>query len=213
MSMDDFLDGLTRDLTPVRRRRLADDAALLAGLCGLELALFLAAGMARPDLMAASGQAAFWWKVLSLGLLAGTGLITALRSFDPTVSPRRGLLALLGLFVLALGGGWLLDATLGHGGDLWARLDWRDGLKCFGWVFGLSAPAILLLAWLVRRGAPTQPRGAALAAGVGAAAWGAFVFVFACPHNDPLYVAVWYSLSCGLDALLVRFLLPRLGAW
>jgi len=211
--MDDFLDGLARDLTPVRRRRLAVDAVLLAALCGLELALFLAAGMARPDLLSASGQAVFWWKVLSLGLLAAAGLITALRSFDPTVSPRPGLLVLLGLVVLALGGGWLLDATQGHGGDLWARLNWRDGLRCMGWVFGLSAPAILLLAWLVRRGAPTQPRGAALAAGVGAAAWGGFVFVFACPHDDPLYVAVWYSLSCGLDALSVRSLLPRLSAW
>lgn len=211
--MDDFLDGLARDLTPVRRRRLAVDAALLAALCGLELALFLAGGMARPDLMAASGQAVFWWKLLSLGLLAGAGLITALWSFDPTTSPRPGLLALLGFVVLALGGGWLLDATLGPGSDLWARLDWRDGVRCLGWVFGLSAPTILLLAWLFHRGAPTQPRGTALAAGVGAAAWGAFVFVFACPHNDPLYVAAWYGLSCGLDALLVRVLLPRLGAW
>jgi hypothetical protein len=65
----------------------------------------------------------------------------------------------------------------------------------------------------MRRGAPTDTSGTALAVGVAAAAWGAFVFVFACPHDDPFYIALWYALGCGLVTILARFLLPRLTRW
>jgi hypothetical protein len=66
---------------------------------------------------------------------------------------------------------------------------------------------------LMRRGAPTDTRGTSLLVGLAAAAWGAFVFVFACPFNDPLYIAVWYSVGCGTVTLLSRFVLPRLAHW
>jgi hypothetical protein len=39
------------------------------------------------------------------------------------------------------------------------------------------------------------------------------VFVFACPHDDPLYVAVWYTVGCGLVTLVARLLLPLLTRW
>jgi hypothetical protein len=65
----------------------------------------------------------------------------------------------------------------------------------------------------MRRGAPTDHAGTAFAAGLASATWGAFVFVFACPFDDPLYVAVWYSLSCGAVTLFARLTLPRLTRW
>ena len=49
--------------------------------------------------------------------------------------------------------------------------------------------------------------------GLAAAAWGAFVFVFACPSDDPLYIAVWYSVGCGIVVLSSRLILPRLARW
>jgi hypothetical protein len=52
-----------------------------------------------------------------------------------------------------------------------------------------------------------------LLSGLAAAAWGAFVFVFACPSNDPLYIAVWYSLGCGIVTAISRLVLPRLSRW
>jgi len=52
-----------------------------------------------------------------------------------------------------------------------------------------------------------------LTAGLAAAGWGAFVFAFACPVDDPLYVAVWYSLGCGAVTLLARLVLPHLTRW
>lgn len=211
--MDDFLDSLAGDLAPIRRRSPHLEVLALAGLCGLELALFLAAGLARPNLLAAFGLPMFWWKLISLGGLAVLGFGTALRSFAPEVSPRRGLLLMAMIVAVVLGAGWLFDAVMHEGGDLVALLNWRDGLHCVGFVVGLSVPPVALLAVLMRRAAATHGPESALAIGAGAAAWAAFVFVFACPHDDPLYVAVWYGFGCGLTVLLVRLLLPRLTRW
>ena len=59
---------------------------------------------------------------------------------------------------------------------------------------------------------PTLAR-TSLTAGIAAAAWGAFVFVFACPYDDPLYIVVWYGVGCALVALLSRAVLPWLTRW
>lgn len=77
----------------------------------------------------------------------------------------------------------------------------------------LSIPAAVVLGGLVRRGAPTDRSGTALAAGLSSAAWGAFVFVFACPSDDPLYIAVWYTAGCSIVTLLGRAILMRLSRW
>jgi hypothetical protein len=39
------------------------------------------------------------------------------------------------------------------------------------------------------------------------------VFVFACPFNDPLYIAVWYTVGCGIVTLFSRAILPRIARW
>jgi hypothetical protein len=77
----------------------------------------------------------------------------------------------------------------------------------------LSVPAIIGFGILMRRGAPTDLAGTSLAVGIGAAAWGAFVFVFSCPYDDPLYTAVWFSVGCGLVTAVARLLLPPLMRW
>ena len=40
-----------------------------------------------------------------------------------------------------------------------------------------------------------------------------FVFVFACPFNDSLCIAVWYSPGGGTIVRVSRALLPRLLKW
>ncbi len=65
----------------------------------------------------------------------------------------------------------------------------------------------------MRRGAPTQPTRTAAAAGLAAAGFGAFVFAFHCPHDDPLYVAVWYGGAVLAVTGLARLILPRLTRW
>ncbi|MEJ1976150.1 MAG: DUF1109 domain-containing protein [Acetobacteraceae bacterium] len=213
MPNNDLLDRLVRDLKPVRPRSPVGDALIMAGLCGVELILFLALGAARPDMPMAMGRLSFWWKLSSVGLIALLGGIIAILSFDPTTSPRRGLRWLMAVIVVCLAMGWFIDAARDGMPTLLVRVDWRDGIKCAYHMAVLSLPAIAGLGLLMRRGAPTDTGGTALAVGITAAAWGAFVFVFACPYDDPFYIAIWYTVGCGLVTLLARLLLPLLTRW
>ena len=94
-----------------------------------------------------------------------------------------------------------------------ARLDWRSGLSCMWQMAVLSLPAAAGLGVLMRRAAPTAVAGTALSVGIAAAAWGAFVFVFACPVDDPFYIAVRMPLDRGPVTAAARLLLPPLTRW
>jgi hypothetical protein len=213
MRTDTLIDRLTNELKPVRRRAAWKDALALVVLCAVELGLFLVMGMARSDMPMAMHLPSFWWKLASLGLIGIVSGSVAIMSFDPVRSPRRGLRWIVALIAVCLASGWLLDASRDGLSPLISRLDWRDGLQCLYTMVILSIPAVIGLGLLMRRGAPTDRAGTALAAGLAGAAWGAFVFVFACPFDDPLYVAVWYSLGCGAVTVFARLTLPRLTRW
>jgi hypothetical protein len=213
MPDDPFIGRLVSDLKPVRRRSAKADVLIVAALCVVELIVFLGFGAMRPDMPMAMGAPSFWWKLGSLGLIAVVGGVVAILSFDPATSPRRGLHWLAILIVLCLAVGWVIDAARDDLPSLTARLNWRQGLECVYQMSALSLPAVAGLGLLMRRGAPTDTGGTALAVGIAAAAWGAFVFVLACPSDDPLYIAVWYAVGCGLVVSLARLLLPPLTRW
>ena len=213
MSTESLIAELVADLAPVRRRSMVREGAILALLAAVELGLYLALGNARPDIGTAMTLPSFWWKLGSLGLLSVVGVVTALQSFHPVDSPRRGL-RLLGILVaVSLMTGWLIDGATSPTGGLADRLMWRHGIDCVIAMNTLSIPAIVALGLLMRRGAATEPRGSALAVGTASAAWGAFVFVFNCPHDDPLYIAVWYLVGCGIVAVAGFLILPRIARW
>ncbi len=125
MPNNQLIDRLVGDLKPVRRRSPKIDALLLAALCGLELALYLAMGQARPDMHMAMELPSFWWKLGSMGLIALAGGITAIWSLDPATSPRRGLRLLIIVIALCFATGWLVDAE-------------RDGIPTLATRFGLA---------------------------------------------------------------------------
>ena len=213
MRTDRLVNQLVDDLKPVRRRSAGRDVAVLCLAGVVELALFLGLGGMRPDMPLAMEQPSFWWKLGSLGVIALVGVAVAVLSFNPTASPRRGLRWLVALVAVCLAAGWFIDAARAGLPSLLERLHWRDGLGCVAKMSALSVPAVIGLGLLMRRGAATDAGGTALASGIAAAAWGAFVFVFACPFDDPLYIAVWYAVGCGFVAGFARLVLPRLTRW
>lgn len=213
MSSERLINELVADLRPVRQRSMLREGTLLALLGAVELGLYLILGYARPDIHVAMTLPSFWWKLGSLGLLSLVGAVTALRSFHPVDSPRGGLRLLGALIAGSLVTGWLIDSASASRGGLADRLMWRHGVDCVTAMVTLSIPAIVALGVLMRRGASTEPQRSALAVGTASAAWGAFVFVFNCPHDDPLYVAIWYVVGCGLVALAGRLILPRIARW
>jgi len=211
--MDNFLDGLVADLKPVRPRRPYFEALAIATLCCVELALWLAFNHARPNLLhIAQTTPTFWWKLASFGVIAVLGGGTAISSLNPAASPHRGLVWIAAAIVGYLAAGPFLGGRF-DGLVLVQRLAWRDGFECLEMVVLLSTPVMALLGLFMRNGATTHRASTALACGIAAAAWAAFVWTFACDHDDPLYVAVWYTLACAISATLGRILLPLVSRW
>lgn len=213
MTFDSLVDRLSRDLKPVRARRLSREVCIIGAVCITEMIVFFALGAALPDMPMRMHQPTFWWRLASLGLIATISGVPAILSFSPTYSPRRNLrwiFIIIGIFLVA---GLCISAGRNDAGSLARRIDWTNGIQCAGKMIALSVPPVLGLGVLMRRGAPIDRNGTAFLVGIAGAAWGAFVFVFACPFNDPLYIAVWYSLGCGAVILVSRAILPRLSRW
>jgi len=214
---DPLIDALVADLGAVTQRRWTHEVALLAGLIAIEAALFVSLNALRDDMPRAMASMAFWWKAGSFGLIALIAAAAMLVSLDPATTHARrlsGLWRALGLVApAALALGWLIDAGASGRAALLARLEWQEGLDCLANIGLLSLPLVLALAVLMRRGAPTRPDRTATAAGLAAAGFGAFVFAFHCPHDDPLYVAVWYGGAVLAVTGLARTILPRLVRW
>ena len=213
MRTESLVDRLSKDLRPVRRRNMAREALLLLLLAAVEVAAFLGMGFMRPDMPVAMEAPSFWWKLTSMGLIAILGAGVAILSGDPVRSPRRGLRWILLCIVAVFASGWLIDAAGNGWADLLRRLDWTQGVQCVWQMVVLSIPPAVALGILIRRGAPTDRAGTALAAALSSAAWGAFVFVFACPSDDPLYIAVWYTVGCSIVTILGRAILIRVSRW
>jgi hypothetical protein len=211
MTTERLLDDLAAGLAPVRRQNWLRDAALLLALGAVELALFLWLGMGRHDMPHAMRGAAFWWKVGGTGVIALAASWVAIRSFAPDISPRRGLQGLAALVSATILLGWLTVDH--HPGTMMTRLSWRNGVNCMIVMILLSLPFLGALALFMRKGAACRPGSSALAAGIAAACWGAFVFAFRCRGDDPLYVTVWYLAGCGAATLAARWLLPAAARW
>ena len=225
MTREQLIERLAGELTPVRARTRGRDTAVIGLVCAVELTLFLLlghmgamrdgmAGMAPMPLRAMPVERmSFWWKLVSLGAIAVASGTAALASFRPAGTPRRALPLLAALIACVFAAGWAIDAAAGGGSHLLARLDWHSGVQCTWKMVALSVPPMLGMATLMRRGAATDMAASATVAGLSAACWGAFVFVFACPVNDPFYIAVWYTVGCGIVTLFSRVFLPRIAHW
>jgi hypothetical protein len=208
-STDALILDLSTSLAPVKRRSVAREAALLATFAAVELGAILSAGAMRHDLGLVILSPFMMWKMGSLALLAGVTCTVALRSFAPPATSRRGLMLALGLAAMAIVGGTLVTSAADSSRPLLERLSPVHGMLCATAITVLSLPLMAALAVMMRRAAPVRPKQSALACGLAAATCGALVFTACCPMNDPLYIAVWYSLGVAVVAVAARWLLPR----
>lgn len=209
MSNESLINELAANLAPVQRRSILRETGFIVALGAVELALFLAVGLMRPDMGEAIGSPYMWWKLGSLAVLVGLCCAIAIRSFSPTSSPRRGLTIAAAVAAAAAVVGALIDPGAASGATILDRLAPMEGLVCAACIIVLSLPMLGMLAILMRRGAPTHPEASAIAIGLTAGSWGALVFAFCCRSNDPLYVTTWYLLGGGAVAAAARAMLPR----
>ncbi|MDF0545917.1 DUF1109 domain-containing protein [Sphingobium sp. H39-3-25] len=208
-STDALILDLSADLVPVKRRKVSQEVAVLVALAAAELIAILAVGAMRPDMSRVILSPFMMWKMGSLALLAGLTVTIAIRSFAPPASSRRGLMLVLGLALLAVLGGTFVTSAAESSRPLVDRLMPVHGLLCATAITVLATPIMAALAVLMRRAAPVRPKDSALACGLAASTCGALIFTACCPMNDPLYIAVWYSLGVAAVAMTARWLLPR----
>ena len=211
-SIDDLIDDLAGDLTPVRPRRVARGSMwVAAGWVAGATALLLLFGL-RQDL-AARGMPPL--SMLAFWLTAATGLAatwSALRMGLPGVGRDYG------------GWRWAVGASLslplaalaaciadGHAAMEAARHGF--GLRCLmqGVVSGLGVGAALFF-WL-RAGAPTSPTRAGWVIGIAAGAAGATIVALHCASDDVVHIALWHGAAVLLSAIAGRLILPRFLRW
>jgi hypothetical protein len=209
MSNEALISDLCANLAPVQRRSSMREVALLMVLGAAELALFWGLGFMRHDMGHMIGSPYMVWRLGSLALLFAITCTTAIRSLSPAASSHRGVVIALSLAIIAMIVGAFVDPGMAGRHTLMERLSPLHGVICSLFIVIFSIPMMGIMSVLMRRGAPTHPEKSALAIGLAAGTWGAFVFAFCCPANDALYVAVWYLVGCATVAALARWFLPR----
>ncbi|HET6527102.1 DUF1109 domain-containing protein [Sphingopyxis sp.] len=211
-SIDDLIDELAGDLTPVRPRRVARGSAWVAvGWVAGAAALLLLFGL-REDLavrgMPPLSMLAFW-------LTAATGLAatwSALRMGLPGVGRdysgwRWAVGASLSLPLAALA------ACIADGHAAMEAVRDGFGLRCLmqGVASGFGVGAALFF-WL-KAGAPTSPARAGWVIGIAAGAAGATIVALHCASDDVVHIALWHGAAVLLSAVAGRLILPRFLRW
>jgi len=69
----------------------------------------------------------------------------------------------------------------------------------------LGIPPGLLLAWMVRKGAPVNRVPSGMICGLVAGAFGALIAQFSCSNLDPLHMLVWHGIPAGAVTLAGAF--------
>lgn len=206
------LDRLADELTPVRRIGPASGAAA-AGLAfgAFALAVVLVVGI-RPDLAQGRIQPMFLIRAGLLLLLGSASLAGVLGMARPAVGSQRtgwhwavAAAAVLPVAAIVLA----LTATV----PIAPRLHMVSGAECLAVTLGggLTIGAALTV-WL-RRGAPTSPERAGLLVGLASGSFAALAYGLHCPHDDMVYIGLWYTIAVGVAAGLGRLIVPPLIRW
>jgi len=182
----------------------------VGGFLVVQLLIVFVMGLERIDLSAAMGMAVFWWRALGCALVGLAAAIVTVTALGPADRPT--VLLPLAAAAVALGGGVVLLMMTPGEMDMSAEA-MRDGYRCTRNIFLFALPLAGLFAWLLQRGAPARPRLAAGAAAISAAAWGAALFTFHCPHDDMAHSFIWYPLALGVTALVLGVALRRFARW
>lgn len=210
---DDLIDGLVKDLRPVRKgalRRLLL-LGLLPGLA-LSAALILLGHGFRPDLSAALSLAAFWVKSAYPLLLSIVGIGALIEVARPGGRPVRAVIPALAIYGLLIVLGLMqLNAAppVEHRGLIMGISYWLCPLI----VLASGSPLLIATFWFLRRGAPTHLRLAGFVAGMTAGSMGAWVYSWGCIEDGLVFVALWYSLGIVLCGLLGAALGRPLLRW
>lgn len=199
--IDDLIETLVNDLTPVSRHalRVRLASAIVVGVIGAAVALFVSLAF-RPHLHHVT-VAAFWVKFLySAGLMGATiiALDHVARPDGPIGNMIRVSVAAFAVIALLAIAQLALSPASSYSGLIFGY----SALFCPFLISAFGLPAFVANMWFLRRAAPTSPGLAGFVAGTCAGAIGAWVYALACVENGIPFIAIWYTLGILLSGLL-----------
>lgn len=208
----DLIDTLAEDLTPVRPLGIAAPAIIVGGLTLVSGFCVLAILGPRSAFGAGFDTPMFLIRGGILLLLGIAGLAALAAMTSPRVGRAvtgwrwaAGVAAILPAIAL------VLAATATD--TLADRVVPTDGLECLRWSIGIGAIIAGALTIRARRGAPASPERAGTVIGMAAGGFGALAYSLHCPHDDLIYIGLWYTLAVGAVMLACRLILPRFLRW
>ncbi len=213
MNTDDLIGALARDTRPVRSWLGAFGliAALAAGSAATMslIAIFIGdplLGTRRVGVMTFGVKMAF---TASLLLLSGYLLYQAGR---PGHEPRRSLPWIAAPFVLVA---ILAVAALGStpAAGTHALIFGSSWQLCLLSVSPFSVPVYGIVAFALRRLAPTDLKLTGLLAGLASGSTAALVYALHCPETSPAFLFIWYGLGIIIAGLAGRAAGPLLLRW
>lgn len=212
MKTNDFIKALAAD-TPMRQWPLATAfAAALAVGVAVAIAVFQTRWGVRAGAMESLGTVRFPFKFVVTLALTLPALFAVWRLSRPDGRLGGLSIALLGAPVL-LAAGVALE-LIDVPSELWAeRLVGRNSAPCLYLIPLIALGPLAAMTWVLRYGAVTQPRLAALAAGLAAAGIGATLYAAHCTDDSPLFVATWYTIATAIVCTVSLAIAPRLLRW
>lgn len=212
MKTDDLIKALAAD-TPMRRWPLAPvfAMALLAGLAVAVTYFEVRLGV-RGNAIDSLATIRFPFKFVVTLSLALPAIYATYRLSRPDGELGKMWLALLAAPVLlALG---VALELINVPADLWkTRLIGQNSHPCMYLIPIMAFGPLAAMIGVLRYGAVTKPRLAALSAGLAAAGLGATLYAAHCPDDSPLFVATWYTIATGIVVLVSLLVAPRVVRW
>jgi len=209
---DDLIKALTAD-APMRQWRLtpAFAVALVAGLA-VAVAVFQYRLGVRANAYESLATIRFPFKFVVTLALATPALFAVYRLTRPDGHLGRAALALLAAPVL-LAAAVALE-LVNVPSELWkTRLIGQNSAPCMYLIPLMAIGPLAAMIGVLRYGAVTRPRLAALAAGLAAAGLAATLYAAHCPDDSPLFVATWYTIATAIVVAVSLLVTPRLLRW
>lgn len=213
MSQRFDLDSLAEELTPVKPLRSSGAIGSMVFLTAAG-GVFVVSTLGFRDrfLDATATDPMFLIRTGLLVVLAAASLTAATSMARPAVGTSRTGWRWAAAAALIVPIAAAVAALVGRT-PVAERLHPVNGVECLTYSISIGLVLGAVLTWWLRRGAPTSPERAGTVTGLASGSLGALAYSMHCPHNDIVYIGLWYTLAIATTTLAGRLLVPRLVRW